>query len=95
MEVAMTRTAIRHTLSVLAALALVSAFAANSASSQFDSQINDMMNNNIQMPAQSKTKATHNWGEIESLQINTPKGRASPKTPHLTPHQILLDPLLY
>ena len=53
----MTRTALRHTLSVLAALALVSAFASSQASAQFDSQINNMMNNNLQMlPAQSKTK---------------------------------------
>jgi hypothetical protein len=59
----MTRTAIRNTLSALAAAALISAFAASPASAQSGSQINNMMNNNLQMPpAQSKAKGESTEG---------------------------------
>ena len=50
----MTRTAIRHTIFALA----LTAFTSLTAHAQFDSQINTMMNNNLQMlPAQSKAKS--------------------------------------
>ena len=48
----MTRcTAIRHTLSALAAVALVSGFVAGPASAQYDAQTNSMMNNNLEFLA--------------------------------------------
>jgi uncharacterized membrane protein len=62
MEFAMTRTAIRHTLSALA-VALLSASAASPASAQSDSQINNMMNNNLLMlAAQTMTEGESTEG---------------------------------
>lgn len=67
----MTRTVLRHTLSAFAAAALVSAFASSPALS--DSQINNMMNNNLQMlAAQTKT-------EVESTEgLAAKKGSPEP-----------------
>jgi hypothetical protein len=83
----MTRTAIRHTLSALAAVALVAAFPGGAVAGEtghflgLDHTLTNKQTgvnvNPEALATQKGPQATHNWQEIESLQINTPRGRAT------------------